>query len=254
MERDAIWVGTSWKMNKGPAASVAAANELARMSFPAAIQPFVIPPFTSLKDVCDRLSGSRVAVGAQNMHWQDEGAWTGEISPTMISECGAELVEIGHSERRTYFGETDQTVNLKVHAALRHGLRPLVCIGDTADEYSYSVTNETLARQLKIALHGVSEDDVPQVLIAYEPVWAIGASGRPADAAFVERTHNHLRKILINIAGSSAGSAVKLLYGGSVTQDNAAGYVALPHVNGVFVGRAAWNVEHFQALAEGVIA
>jgi len=196
MERDAIWVGTSWKMNKGPAASVAAANELARMSFPATLQPFVIPPFTSLKDVCDRLSGSRVAVGAQNMHWQDEGAWTGEISPTMISECGAELVEIGHSERRTYFGETDQTVNLKVHAALRHGLRPLVCIGDTADEYSYNVTNETLARQLKIALHGVSEDDVPQVLIAYEPVWAIGASGRPADAAFVERTHNHLRKLL----------------------------------------------------------
>lgn len=254
MERDTIWVGTSWKMNKGPVASLAAAKELARMSFPVAIQPFVIPPFTSLKDVCDILSGGRVAVGAQNMHWEDDGPWTGEISPVMISECGAELVEIGHSERRIHFGETDWTVNLKVRSALRHGLRPLVCIGDTSDEYYHDVTNETLARQLKIALHGVSEEDFPRVLVAYEPVWAIGASGRAADATFVETTHDHLRKLLRNIAGSDSGSAVKLLYGGSVTQENAASYIALPNVDGVFVGRAAWNVDHFRALVEGVVA
>lgn len=254
MERDATWVGTSWKMNKGPSAAAEAANRLARLSFPATIQPFVIPPFTSLRDVCDSLSGSRVIVGAQNMHWEDSGAWTGEISPVMISECGAELVEIGHSERRTHFGETDWTVNLKVHSALHHGLRPLVCIGDTAKEYSHDVTLETLARQLKIALHGVSEQNIPRVLIAYEPVWAIGAGGRPADVLFIDKAHNHLRSVLINLAGLEAGSAVRLLYGGSVTQDNAASYSRLQNVNGVFVGRAAWDVDHFHALAEGVVA
>ena len=250
-EMDQVWIGTSWKMNKGPAEAIASAQALEGFVPPQGIQPFVIPPFTSLKDVCTVLEDSALMVGAQNMHWEDSGSWTGEVSPEMIRGCGASMVEIGHSERRQHFGETDWTVNLKVHAALRHGLRPLICIGDTLDEYEFGVSHETLARQTKIALHGVARKDLAHVLIAYEPVWAIGASGRPADADFVSDVHTRLRRVVQDLAGAE-GARIPLLYGGSVSRDNIRSYVGLADVDGVFIGRAAWKATDFMALIDSV--
>ncbi|AAW61952.1 triose-phosphate isomerase [Gluconobacter oxydans] len=246
-----VWIGTSWKMNKGPSEAIAAARALESFQPPEGIRSFVIPSFTSLRDVCSVLEDSALLVGAQNMHWEDSGAWTGEVSAPMIAECGASIVEIGHSERRQHFGETDWTVNLKVQAALRHGLRPLICIGDTSDEFEFGVSQETLARQVKIALHGVSRKDLGQVMVAYEPVWAIGSAGRPAEASFVSGIHTRLRAVVRELAGDS-GVRIPLLYGGSVSQANIRDYVALPDVDGVFVGRAAWEPADFMRLVESV--
>ncbi|MFT8957779.1 MAG: triose-phosphate isomerase [Gluconobacter oxydans] len=251
VDQKSVWIGTSWKMNKGPSEAIAAARALESFQPPEGIRSFVIPPFTSLRDVCSVLEDSALLVGAQNMHWEDSGAWTGEVSAPMIAECGASIVEIGHSERRQHFGETDWTVNLKVQAALRHGLRPLICIGDTSDEFEFGVSQETLARQVKIALHGVSRKDLGQVMVAYEPVWAIGSAGRPAEASFVSGIHTRLRSVVRELAGDS-GVRIPLLYGGSVSQANIRDYVALPDVDGVFVGRAAWEPADFMTLVESV--
>ena len=251
--RKTVWIGTNWKMNKGPSEALAAAEALKSYQPPEGVKPFIIAPFTSLQVVAETLKDSSVLVGAQNMHWEESGSWTGEISPGMIEECGADIVLIGHSERRQHFAETDWTVSRKMAAALRHGLKPLLCIGESLDEYDYGVTDETLARQLKIALHNVAVEDLPNILIAYEPVWAIGAGGRAADTDCVTRVHTSLRQVLNEIAGVEIGERVPLLYGGSVTQDNARSYVEQPNVDGVFVGRAGWNVPDFEKLIDRVI-
>lgn len=247
-----IWIGTNWKMNRGPAEAIAAARALSAFRPPEGIRTFVAPPFTSLRDVSSVLQDSPVMVGAQNMFWEDSGAWTGEISASMIAECGASMVVLGHSERRQHFGETDWTVNLKLRAALRHGLRPLLCIGDTLDEYEFGVSQETLARQLKIAMHGVPQEDLDRVLIAYEPVWAIGAAGRPAEASFVSEIHTQLRAVVQEIAGRNSTVRIPLLYGGSVSKANICDYVALPDVDGVLIGRAGWDPADFMQLVGSV--
>lgn len=252
MPQKSLWVGTSWKMNKGPGAARDAAARIADMAVPDTITPFVIPPFTSLETVAARLENTAWHVGAQNMHWEEEGAWTGEISPRMVRECGADLIELGHSERREHFGETDITVNLKVRAAIRHGLRPLICIGDSAEEYEFNVTHETLARQTKMALHGLTSDEITTVLLAYEPVWAIGAKGRAAEPEFVDIAHKRLRHVLIELVGEEQARRVPLLYGGSVSLDNAARYTALSDVDGVFIGRSAWDPSGLEAIIRSV--
>ncbi len=252
MDQKTVWIGTNWKMNKGPVEAIAAARALAAFRPPEGVRTFVNPPFTSLKDVSAVLQDSPMIVGAQNMFWEDSGAWTGEISASMISECGASMVVLGHSERRQHFGETDWTVNRKVRAALHQGLRPLICIGDTLDEFEFGVSQETLARQAKIALHGVSAEDFGRVLIAYEPVWAIGAAGRPAEAPFVSQIHTKLRAVMQDITGPDSTVRIPLLYGGSVSQANIREYVALPDVDGVLVGRAGWAPEDFMKLINSV--
>ncbi|RUT25818.1 triose-phosphate isomerase [Asaia sp. W19] len=254
MPRKPLWIGTSWKMNKGPAAARDAVGQIASMTVPEEITPFVIPPFTSLEAVAGTLSGTRWHVGAQNMHWEDDGAWTGEISPHMVRECGADMIELGHSERREHFGESDITVNLKVRSAIRHKLRPLICIGDSAKEYEFGVTHETLARQTKMALHGLSADEIGTVLLAYEPVWAIGAKGRAAEPDFVALAHTRLRSVLAELVGAEAAKRVPVLYGGSVSLDNAARYTALDNVDGVFIGRSAWDPSGLEAIIRSVVS
>ncbi|MFC0510748.1 triose-phosphate isomerase [Asaia spathodeae] len=254
MPLKSLWIGTSWKMNKGPAAAREAAEQIASIAVPSSVTPFVIPPFTSLEMVASRLADTRWSVGAQNMHWEDEGAWTGEISPHMVRECGADIVELGHSERREHFGETDITVNLKVKAAIRYALRPLICIGDSAEEYEFGVTHETLARQTKMALHGLTPDQIGTVLLAYEPVWAIGAKGRAAEPAFVGTAHTRLRHVLAELVGETTARRVPILYGGSVSLENAARYTALADVDGVFIGRSAWDPSGLAAIIRSVVS
>lgn len=245
-----IWIGTSWKMNK----NAAEAKQWLSLVIPALkecdadIQAFVIPPFPYLAQASELLDNQPIKVGAQNMCWQDSGAFTGEVSPLMLKDCGASIVEIGHSERRAMFGETDETVNLKVRSALKHGLTPLVCVGDSSQEKNWGVSIESVVRQVKIALHTISHDEATKVIIAYEPIWAIGENGTPATEQEAESVHRVLREVLIDKYGTDIGQEMTLLYGGSVNLDNASGLLDQPNIDGVFVGRTAWNAAGYVEL------
>ncbi|MCB2052916.1 MAG: triose-phosphate isomerase [Geminicoccaceae bacterium] len=234
------WIGTSWKMNKTLAQAQSFAQALVEAEDDPRIRRFVIPPFTMLREVATMLAPTSVEVGAQNMHWADAGAWTGEISPLMLTDCGVDLVEIGHSERRTWFGETDETVGLKVAAALRHGLIPLICIGETALQKKEGRAEKVLAAQVEGALRYIEEGD-RDILFAYEPVWAIGDGGTPATPDYADRQH----KLVKTLASDICGRPIPCLYGGSVGPDNCRELIASAHVDGLFIGRAAWDVKGY---------
>lgn len=241
------WIGTGWKMNHLRSDAKAYIEQLAVYLSSANLDfnVFIVPPFTVLADVCNSAEPGKLWVGAQNISWADSGAFTGEISPLMVKDCGATIVELGHSERRTYFAETDEYVNRKVLAALRHGLRPLVCIGDTAEEKQLGVSKEVLARQTRIALHGVEGELLGQVLLAYEPVWAIGEHGTPADSGYASLIHTWIRQQVEDLYGSKLAAEVPILYGGSVDQQNAVSFVGKADIDGLFIGRAAWEPQSF---------
>jgi triosephosphate isomerase len=234
------WIGTSWKMHKTLAEAKAFAEALAKaddMRDPR-IQRFVIPPFTAVRQVKEILAGSSLKVGAQNMHWADQGAWTGEISPLMLKDCNLDLVELGHSERREHFGETDETVGLKVEAAVRHGLIPLICIGETLEDRESGRADEVLEREVKGALGRLAAAQrQATILLAYEPVWAIGENGIPATAEYADARQREI----IAVAKSVLGRRVPCLYGGSVNPGNCAELIACPHIDGLFIGRSAWE-------------
>lgn len=245
------WVGTSWKMNKTLAEAMIFAEGL--VSSDAArdqrIQRFVIPPFTAGRQVKERLAATSVKVGAQNMHWDDAGAWTGEISPVMLKDCNLDIVELGHSERREHFGETDRTVGLKTAAAVKHGLIPLICIGETLAEREAGQADAVLKRQVEGAL-GLLEgtDKTKTILLAYEPVWAIGVNGIPASADYADERH----ALIAEWAKESLGVAVPVLYGGSVNPGNCAELIAKPHIDGLFIGRSAWDVNGYLDILDRV--
>ena len=239
-----IWVGTSFKMNKTLAEALAFAEALARADAGAdpRIQRFVIPPFTAIRQVRDVLRGTSVKVGAQNMHWEDAGAWTGEISPVMLTDCGMDMVELGHSERRAHFGETDETVGRKVAAAVRHGLIPLVCIGETMGQREAGRADAVLEAQVRGALGFLAPAQMAApILFAYEPVWAIGEGGIPATADYASARHAAIRAV----TEDAAGRPLPCLYGGSVNPGNCAELIASPHVDGLFIGRSAWAAEGY---------
>lgn len=244
------WIGTSWKMHKLRHEALAFANGLAASPWAnsTAAQLFVLPPALYVTDVAGLLAATRVQVGVQNLHWADEGAWTGEISAPMARDCGALLAEIGHSERRHHFGDTDATVALKTEAALRHGLTALVCIGDQGAEYQAGHTATVLQRQVQALLSRVALQDLDRLLIAYEPVWSIGEGGVPADPHFVEAQLAQLADWL----HAHWGRTPTLLYGGSVNPDNCVALVSQPHVDGLFIGRAAWSVEGYLGIIDRV--
>ena len=249
MKDKPLWIGTNWKMTKTLSEGIHYCKQVSKMKekLTSPINLFVIPPFTSLSVLKAELADSDLLLGAQNMHWEDRGAYTGEISPLMVKEIGIDLIELGHSERRQYFNENDFDINKKVHAALRHEIKPLICIGENKQQKDYHVSYEVLAQQLKICLHGVKEEQLPNILIAYEPVWAIGESGQPAEASYVAEIHDHLRSVLTDLYGAAAMD-VPLLYGGSVNTENFKGYLHSSNVNGLFIGRAAWDTTSFEEI------
>lgn len=241
-EAPQVWIGTSWKMNKtlAEARVFAEGLKVADATRDPRIQRFVIPPFTAVREVKAMLAETSVKVGAQNMHWADEGAWTGEVSPVMLKDCNLDIVELGHSERRAHFGETDETVGLKTEAAVRHGLIPLICIGETLEEREAGRAQEVLERQVRSALGRLPADQKgATVLLAYEPVWAIGVNGIPATADYADLRHAEI----IAVAEEVMGRRIPCLYGGSVNPGNCEELIACPHVDGLFIGRSAWNVE-----------
>lgn len=247
-------LGTNWKMNKTLKDATQYTNELMEIikNHPQ-YEIFIIPPYTHLwkiKELIDTKE-SPLKLGAQNMHYADSGQFTGEISPVMLKEIGLDIIELGHCERRQYFNETDESVNLKTLAALKHGFTPLICIGEKSEDKSYGVSKEMLSKQLKIALNDVPSDKIGQFWVAYEPLWAIGVHGIPAETPYVEEIHDFLRNVLIELYGP-LGKDVPLLFGGSVNINNAKSYAELENVDGLFIGRSAWEPDLFEDIMVAV--
>ena len=237
------WVGTSWKMTKTLAQARAFVDDLIAAPLPAGVGTFVLPAHTSLAAVAERLpADSPVLVGAQNASAEPEGARTGEVSMAMVRDAGARLVEVGHSERRQHFGETDETVAAKVGAALDVGLIPLICVGESWSQRCAGHAVTFVQRQLQAALTRVGDADRHRVMVAYEPVWAIGEAGRPARP-------EHMQPVLTRLA-EVVGGAAPVLYGGSVTPVVAVELRGVAHLDGLFVGRAAWSAAGLRRLLQ----
>ena len=239
-----FWIGTSWKMNKTLTEALTFAEGLkaADRERDPRIQRFVVPSFTAVREVKALLSDSSVKVGAQNMHWSEAGAWTGEVSPLMLTDCNLDLVELGHSDRRQFFGETNETVALKTEAAVRHGLTPLICIGETLEQKEVGRAQYVLEEQVRGALGKLSGDQKKAtILLAYEPAWAIGDQGIPASSDYADARQAEI----LAVAEEMLGSRPLCLYGGSVNSGNCEALIDSPNIDGLFIGRSAWQVEGY---------
>jgi len=211
------------------------------------VEIVLAPPFTAIHAAAEAARNSNVGISGQDLHWEREGAFTGEVSGAMIREAGADYAIIGHSERRQYFGETDATVNRKLRAALGVGLIPIVCIGETLEERERNETLTVLDRQIKDGFDGITGDQVGALVIAYEPVWAIG-TGRTATAAQAQEAHAHIRQRLRQWFGAPAADECHVIYGGSVKPDNTRDLVGQPDVDGALVGGASLDIKSFSEI------
>jgi triosephosphate isomerase len=216
------------------------------------VEKVLCPPFPSLVAVSALLVGTDIGLGAQNMHWEAKGAFTGEVAPNMVKEF-CNYVILGHSERRTYFGETDAAVNKKVRAAQAHDLTPIVCVGETLEQYESNRTGEVVTRQIREGLAGTDPALASRLVIAYEPVWAIG-TGRASTADNAEDVVRRLIRVaLAELFGADAAQSIRVLYGGSVTAANAAEYFARPEIDGALVGGASLKLDEFVAITKAAV-
>jgi len=239
------FVAGNWKMFKTVAETVRYVKEFRGLVKDVQdVEIVIAPPFTALHAAAEAARNSNVGVAAQNLHWEREGAFTGEISAAMIAESGAEYVIVGHSERRTLFGETDASVNRKIAAAFAGGLMPIVCIGETLDQRERQETFTVLDRQIRDGLDGVTSDRLVRLVIAYEPVWAIG-TGRNATPAQAAEAHGHIRKRLQQWFGAEPSELCRIVYGGSVKPENIRDLASQPNVDGALVGGASLDVRAF---------
>ena len=238
------FIAGNWKMNKTAAETKALAEALKESlaQFGDTVTMAVCPTFTSLATAVEVLKGSNVKVGAQNIHWADNGAFTGEISGAMLKEIGVEYVIIGHSERRQYFGETDETVNKRIKAALKYELKPIVCIGETLEEREGNKTNCVLEKQLKGGLAELSAADMAKITIAYEPVWAIG-TGKVATTEQAEEVCGAIRACIKEVYDEATAEAIRIQYGGSVSAASAPELFAQPDIDGGLVGGASLKAD-----------
>jgi len=237
-------VAGNWKMHNSISESVLLAKAIKEGTVGLSRgEVIVAPPFTALQSVGEAILGSAVTLAAQNMYYENNGAFTGEVSPLMLKDAGCTHVIVGHSERRKYFNESDEQVNLKVKKALSVGLIPIVCVGETDGERNKGVTESVVGRQVRKALDGVGVDQINHLVIAYEPVWAIG-TGKVATSAQAEDVHDFIRRLLVEIYGCMAADT-RILYGGSVTQDNIAELIAMEDIDGALVGGASLKPDGF---------
>lgn len=238
----------NWKMYKTPAEAAAFVTQLREVT--AAVQDVeivVAPSFPALLPVRDLLAGSAIGLAAQNMHWEPEGAFTGEVAPPMLTDAGCRYVILGHSERRQYFGEDDAFVNRKVRAALEHGLIPIVCVGESLAEREAGLTEKVVTSQVEQCLAGLAGNAVANLVIAYEPVWAIG-TGRTASPADAQEVNARIRELVRDLFGADAADRVRILYGGSVKPDNTRELMSRPDIDGALVGGASLQVESFTGI------
>ena len=245
-KRKAVIAG-NWKMNKTPAEATALLQELLPLVKDARCDVVVCPPFVALPTALNATRDSKVAVGAQNVHFEASGAFTGEISAAMLTELGAGYAIVGHSERRQYFGETNETVNKRARAAVDAGLVAIVCVGENLAEREQGITVDLMRMQTKIALLGFSSADMEKVIIAYEPVWAIG-TGRTASAEQAEEVCAAIRAQLAELFGADVADSVTIQYGGSMNAANAAELLSKPNVDGGLIGGAALKPADFAAI------
>jgi triosephosphate isomerase (TIM) len=241
-------VAGNWKMNK----TVAEARDLvstmsAKLREIPNVEKVLCPPFLAIPALAEMLGGSGIGLGAQNLHWEEKGAFTGEVAPGMVKEF-CQYVLIGHSERRMYFGETDQSVNKKLHAAMKTGLIPIVCVGETLEQYEAGSTSDVVRRQISVGLAGV--DSLSKIVVAYEPVWAIG-TGKASSAENANFVHQQvIRPALSELFGAQTAEAIRILYGGSVTAANAVEFFAYADIDGALVGGASLKPDEFVAITK----
>jgi triosephosphate isomerase len=246
-------VAGNWKMNK----TIAETRELLSamkngLNDINGVEKVVCPPFISLAAAAEMLAGTQIGLGAQNLYWEEKGAYTGEVSPAMVKGlCG--YVILGHSERRAYFGETDETVNKKLLAAQKHDLIPIVCVGETLEQYEANQTKDVVAAQTRLGLTGVPADFAPRIVVAYEPVWAIGTGKASTGEAANAVVSGVIRPVIAELYGETAAQAVRVLYGGSVTGANAAEFFSQPDIDGALVGGASLKADDFIAITKAAV-
>jgi len=250
-----FYLGTNWKMRRTNTEARQFVEEflpLVRELDLSRHYLFVIPSFTSLQLVRNAVTeaGLPLKVGAQNVHWENGVEATGEISVRMLADIPVDLVEIGHSERRQKFGETDADINRKARAVLDHDLTALICIGENHTEKEQGTGTQALERQVRAGLERIPREKLSKVMLAYEPTWAIGVSGLPADPSYVQEKHAAIREVLSKMYSAEVAAEVPLLFGGSVNQTNFRSYAEIVDVDGLFVGRAAWEPKSFVELIE----
>lgn len=243
-------IAGNWKMYRTTADAVALVERLkGLLGHSDGVDVVVCPPFTALPAVARVLGGSRIGLGAQNMHWAKEGAYTGEVSPAMLTDLGCRYVILGHSERRQYFGETDLDVNRKLKAALEYGLVPIVCVGETLAEREDGRTIHVVGGQLQGGLSGVPREAGTGIAVAYEPVWAIG-TGHAATQEQAEEVHTFIRTRLTDLWGERVATAIRIVYGGSVKPDNIDALMAGPDMDGALVGGASLQADTFARIVQ----
>jgi triosephosphate isomerase (TIM) len=243
-------IAGNWKMNKVSSEAKSFVEEVKGL-VPSSnnVDSVVCAPALFLESLVDLTNGSDLKVGAQNMHFEENGAFTGEISPVALKDSGVSYVVLGHSERREMFAETDETVNKKTIAAFKHGLTPIVCCGETLEEREAGKTNNLVGEQVKQALQGLTEDQVKQTVIAYEPIWAIG-TGKSSSAQDANEVCAHIRQVVGEQFSEDAAQAVRIQYGGSVKPENIKEYMAQPDIDGALVGGASLEAQSFLQLLE----
>ena len=240
-------IAGNWKMNKTLKEALEMVEELKPVVKDARCEVVVCPPFVCLAQVAEAVKGTNIKVGAQNMHFEESGAYTGEVSPAMLRELDIEYVIIGHSERRQYFNETDESVNKKVKAALKHRLIPIVCCGESLEEREDEVTREVLGKQIRIGLKGFTEDNIGKIIVAYEPIWAIG-TGRTATDEQANEAIAYIRSVIAAMYGKETADKVRIQYGGSVKPATIKAQMKQSDIDGALVGGASLNASDFAAI------
>ena len=240
-------IAGNWKMNKTPSEAKSLVEAIAAKVADAKCDVVVCPTAICIPSAVDAAKGSNIAVGAQNVHFKESGAYTGELAANMLTEAGVKYVIIGHSERRQYFGETDETVNLRTKAALAGGLLPIVCVGESLTEREQGIMDDTVRRQTKIAFLGIDADDAKKVVIAYEPVWAIG-TGKTATADQADEVCGIIRETIKGLYGAEVADAIRIQYGGSMNAGNAAELLAKPNIDGGLIGGASLTPDDFAVI------
>ncbi len=246
--RKAVIAG-NWKMNKNPAEAKELVEAIKPLVKDAGCDVVVCVPYIDLSAVLEATAGSNIGVGAENCHWAPSGAFTGEVSAPMLASMGVKYVIIGHSERRTYFGETDQTVNTRIRAALDNGLNVILCVGESLEQREQGITDELVALQTKIALGGVSQAELSRIIIAYEPIWAIG-TGKTATSEQANEVCAAIRATIAKLYGKASADAITIQYGGSMNAKNAAELLAQPDVDGGLIGGASLKPADFAEIVK----
>lgn len=242
-------IAGNWKMNKLPSETCDYVKEVAEATKGAACEVVCCTPYVNLAEAVKGAAGTHVAIGAENLHFEDKGAFTGEVSADMLLDLGVKYVIIGHSERRQYFAETDETVNLKVKKALEKGLLPILCVGESLDQREAGITMDLITIQIKKAFAGVSADDAKKVVVAYEPIWAIG-TGKTATADQAEEVCAGIRAVLASLYSEAVAAEITIQYGGSMNAKNAAELLAKPNIDGGLIGGASLKSADFAQIVE----